>query len=296
MNTSTRSERVTVPGVLSAKSGPSKQKLVCVTAYDFTMAKLMDTAAVDIVLVGDSLGSVVQGLETTIPVTLDEVIYHTRCVTRAVKRALVIADLPFMSYQASLEKALESAGRLLKEGGAAAVKLEGGIAMAETIARMSAVDIPVMGHVGLTPQSYHRMGGHKVQGKLSGSRDKAGTRERIIDDALAVERAGAFACVLESIPAELAAEITEMLSIPTIGIGAGPACDGQILVSTDLLGLTPDFKPKFVKRFAELGTATVEAVRCYGDEVRAGTFPGPEHSFGGPMKTPARARVLKVAR
>lgn len=296
MNTSTRSERVTVPGVLSAKSGPSKQKLVCVTAYDFTMAKLMDTAAVDIVLVGDSLGSVVQGLETTIPVTLDEVIYHTRCVTRAVKRALVVADLPFMSYQASLEKALESAGRLLKEGGAAAVKLEGGIAMAETIARMSAVDIPVMGHVGLTPQSYHRMGGHKVQGKLSGSRDKAGTRERIIDDALAVERAGAFACVLESIPAELAAEITEMLSIPTIGIGAGPACDGQILVSTDLLGLTPDFKPKFVKRFAELGTATVEAVRRYGDEVRAGTYPGPEHSFEGPTKTPARARVLKVAR
>jgi 3-methyl-2-oxobutanoate hydroxymethyltransferase len=225
--------------------------------------------------------------------------YHCRCVAKATRRALVVGDLPFLSYQISIDKAVESAGRLIKEGGVAAVKLEGGLPMAATIERLTQVDIPVMGHVGLTPQSFHRMGGHKIQGRISAGANGdliAGTRERILEDAMAVERAGAFAVVLEGIPAELAAEITAALSIPTIGIGAGPQCDGQILVSTDLLGLNPEFKPRFVKRYAEFGEAAVSAVSHFIDEVHAGVFPAAEHSFGEAVLTQNKSRSgLKLA-
>jgi 3-methyl-2-oxobutanoate hydroxymethyltransferase len=266
------------------------------TAYDFTSAKLIDAAGVDVILVGDSLGSVIQGLETTLPVTLEEVIYHSRCVTRAARRALVVGDLPFLSYQVSIERAIESAGRLLKEGGVSAVKLEGGLAMSETIRRIVELDIPVMGHVGLTPQSFHRMGGHKVQGRQSGSSEIAGTRERVLEDALAVERAGAFACVLEGIPADLGREITAALAIPTIGIGAGADCDGQILVSTDLLGMSTEPSPKFVKRYAELAETITSAVATYAAEVRDGAFPGDEHSFRGNGAGTAKPSKLKLAK
>lgn len=273
-----RPRRITVPYVQSFKAAQQEDRLVAITAYDFTFTRLFEQAEVDLILVGDSVGSVIQGEENTIPVTLDEMVYHTRCVARATKHALLIADLPFLSYQASEEQAVLSAGRLLKEGRASAVKLEGGVPLSATIKKLTAIDIPVMGHVGLTPQSFHRMGGHKVQGR---SRDglKAGSFERIIEDALAVQEAGAFSVVLEGIPEELAGEITGRLSIPTIGIGAGPFCDGQILVSYDLLGLDPDHAPRFVKRFAEMGMLAVEAVREYRDEVRGGLFPNDEHSF-----------------
>jgi 3-methyl-2-oxobutanoate hydroxymethyltransferase len=293
-------ERVTVPLIQNSKKqvGTRGARIAALTAYDFTSARLFDAASVDVLLVGDSLGTVVQGLETTIPVTLDEMIYHSRCVARGVKRALLVGDLPFLSYQTSIERAVESAGRLLKEGGVGAVKLEGGIPMAATIERLVQVDIPVMGHVGLTPQSFHRMGGHKVQGRTSapGGDLVAGSRERVFEDALAIERAGAFAVVLEGIPADLAAEITKTLTIPTIGIGAGPECDGQILVSTDLLGLNPEFKPRFVKRYAELGEATRSAVAMYVEEVHSGAFPTSEHSFGDVAQIIAKSRTgLKLA-
>ncbi len=294
--TASQTPRVTVPAVLSSKQLTPQKKLVAITAYDYTMARLVDAACVDIVLVGDSLGAVVQGMETTLPVTLDEIIYHTRCVMRGVQHALVVADLPFMSYQVSAEMALESAGRILKEAGASAVKLEGGTAVAHTIERLVSVDIPVMGHVGLTPQSYHRMGGHKVQGRASSAEHKAGSRERVLEDALAVQSAGAFACVLESIPSDLAAEITGALEIPTIGIGAGVECDGQILVSTDVLGLNPEFNPKFVKRYAELGRAVIAAVENYAAEVRSGEFPDQQHSFSPEPKTKSSRAGLKLAR
>jgi 3-methyl-2-oxobutanoate hydroxymethyltransferase len=267
--------KVTVPDILKAKAkGPP---LVAITAYDFPFMRMVDAAGVDIVLVGDSLGMVVQGLDTTLPVTMDEMVYHTRLVARARRRALVVADLPFLSYQVGAAEAIANAGRLVKEGGAEAVKLEGGRAVAETIRRIAAVDIPVMGHVGLTPQSVHRMGGHKVQGRRRGR--GAGQRERIVEDALAVEEAGAFAVVLEGMPLDLAAAITAQLTIPTIGIGAGPHCDGQILVLHDVLGLSDRAAPRFAKRYADLWTVAVDAVRAYGEEVRAGVFPTPAHSF-----------------
>ena len=269
--------RVTVPSIIDRKH--SDDRISAITAYDYTFARLFDAAQVDLILVGDSLGSVIQGLETTIPVTLDEVIYHCRCVTRGVKRALVVGDMPFMSYQASIEQALVSAGRMLKEGGVAAVKLEGGVAMQDTIRRLVEVDIPVVGHVGLTPQSFHRMGGYRVQGRSLESKD------RIMEDALAVEAAGAFALVLEGIPHELAKEITERLSIPTIGIGAGSACDGQILVSYDLLGLGLGTVPTFVKKYAKLAEAVQAATEQYVKEVKVGAFPGLQHSFAdSPVK------------
>jgi 3-methyl-2-oxobutanoate hydroxymethyltransferase len=228
-------------------------------------------------LVGDSLGMVVQGFDTTLPVTMDEMVYHTRMVARGSRRALLVADLPFLSYQVSPTDAVANAGRLIKEGGAEAVKLEGGAAVAETIARIAAVDIPVMGHIGLTPQSVHRMGGHKVQGRRRGQ--APGQRERLIEDALAVEAAGAFAVVLEGMPLDLAAEITERLEIPTIGIGAGRHCDGQILVLHDVLGLGERRAPRFAKRYADLWTAAREAVEAYAGEVRGAAFPTPAHSF-----------------
>lgn len=268
-------ERVRVPDISRAK-GKGKP-IVAITAYDFPFTRIAEEAGVDVILVGDSLGMVVQGLETTLPVTVDEVVYHTRMVARAHRRALIVGDLPFLSYQVSPEEAISNAGRLIKEGGAEAVKLEGGCAVAETIRRITAVDIPVMGHVGLTPQSVHRMGGHKVQGRVRGERP--GQRERVIEDALAVEEAGAFAIVLEGIPLDLAAELTERLTIPTIGIGAGPHCDGQILVLHDVLGLGEQAGPRFAKRYANLREAAVLALRAYAEEVRLGAFPSYAHSF-----------------
>lgn len=263
--------RITVPSILDYKK--SGNKIVACTAYDFTMASLVDSAGVDIVLVGDSLASVVQGEETTLAATMDQMIYHCRCVTKAVSHSLVVGDMPFMSYQPSISQAIESAGRFLKEGGVSAVKLEGGVAVADIIARMVELDIPVMAHVGLTPQSYHRMGGHRLQGKDRGTGAKPGSREKVLLDARAVEEAGAFAVVLEGIPADLALEITSELSIPTIGIGAGSDCDGQILVINDLLGFTTKHVPSFVKQYAQLAVTITSAVGAYAKEVRSSQFP-----------------------
>jgi 3-methyl-2-oxobutanoate hydroxymethyltransferase len=248
------------------------------TAYDYPFARIFDQAGIDVMLVGDSLGMVVQGLDSTLPVTLGDILYHVKMVVRARRRALVVADLPFLSYQVSPEQALRSAGRLLKDGGAEAVKLEGGTTMAETIRRLVDVDIPVMGHIGLTPQSIHRMGGHRVQGRKSGK--AAGCRDRLLEDAVAVEQAGAFSIVLEGIPAELAAEITTKLSIPTIGIGAGPSCDGQVLVMHDVLGLSEAFVPRFAKPYAKLWQEASAAAVSYIREVRERTFPSPQHCYG----------------
>ena len=249
-------------------------RIAMVTAYDYTMARLVDRAGVDMVLVGDSLGMVVQGHEDTLPVTVDQMVYHTRCVSRGLGRAHLVADMPFMSYQVSPEQALQTAGRFMQEGRAQSVKLEGGVRSASAIRACVEAGIPVVGHIGLTPQSVHAMGGFKVQGRSEAA------AERVLADARAVEEAGAFCLVLEGIPSALAAEISRAVSIPTIGIGAGPFCDGQVLVCNDLLGMDLSFKPKFVKRFAELETTIVAAFEQYVTEVRDGTFPGPEHSFG----------------
>lgn len=245
------------------------RKIVTLTAYDFGMARLLDEAGVDCLLVGDSLGTVVQGHDTTLPVTLDHMVYHTEMVARAAKRALVVADLPFLSYQASAAQAIQSAGRLLKETRCSAVKLEGGRTMAGTIRALVDVGIPVMGHVGLTPQSIRRLGGYRVQ------RDE----EAILADAQAVAEAGAFAIVLECIPRTIAARVTGALAIPTIGIGAGPCCDGQVLVVHDMLGLFDAYHPKFVRRYAELGMTIREAARAFLADVRSGTYPNADESF-----------------
>jgi len=265
--------RITVPDLGRMKA--AGERITMVTAYDCTFARLLDAAGVELLLVGDSLGNVVQGHDTTLPVTLDEMAYHTRMVARGARRALVVGDLPFGSYQSSAERAVESAVRLVKEG-AAAVKLEGGLSMAATIEAIARIDVPVMGHVGLTPQSVHRMGGHKVQGRRHGH--AAGGRERVLDDARAVEDAGAFAVVLEGIPLELAEEITAELTIPTVGIGAGVHCDGQVLVLHDLLGLSAR-APKFAKAYAALADAVVDAAEAYVREVKTGVFPTDAHSF-----------------
>jgi 3-methyl-2-oxobutanoate hydroxymethyltransferase len=261
-----------------ARMKAARTPITMLTAYDYPFARIFDQAGIDVLLVGDSLGMVVQGAESTLPVTLDEIIYHLRMVTRARRRALVVGDLPFLSYQISIEQALRSAGKLIKRGGAEAVKLEGGITMAETIRRIVDVDIPVMGHIGLTPQSVHRMGGHRVQGRRDGN--GPGCRQRLLEDAVAVEQAGAFAVVLEGIPAELAHDITQRLSIPTIGIGAGPDCDGQVLVMHDMLGLSESFIPRFAKPYASLWRDSVAAADSYIREVRERAFPGPEHCYG----------------
>jgi 3-methyl-2-oxobutanoate hydroxymethyltransferase len=268
-------QKVTVPEIVKAKA--TGRPIVALTAYDFPFARIADEAGVDLILVGDSLGMVVQGFDTTLPVTMDEMVYHTRMVARARRRALLVSDLPFLSYQVAPAEAVANAGRLIKEGGAEAVKLEGGCAVAETIERIASVDIPVMGHIGLTPQSVHRMGGHKVQGRRRGQ--APGQRERLIEDALAVEAAGAFAIVLEGIPLDLATELTARLTIPTIGIGAGVHCDGQILVLHDVLGLSERAGPRFAKRFAELWSAAGTAIAEYASEVRGGAFPTAAHSF-----------------
>ncbi|MCE9666278.1 3-methyl-2-oxobutanoate hydroxymethyltransferase [Myxococcus stipitatus] len=249
------------------------QKICMVTAYDATFAHILDQSGADVLLVGDSLGMVIQGHESTLPVTMDQMVYHTAMVTRGARRAHVVADLPFMSYQVSVQDAVRNAGRLVSEGGAGSVKMEGGAEFADAVRAIVRASIPVMGHLGLTPQSVHKMGGYVVQG-----RDEEQAR-RILDDALALEAAGAYALVLEGVPLELARTITQSLSIPTIGIGAGRHCDGQVLVCYDLLGMNPDFKPKFVKRFANLHGAITDAAGAYFSEVRDGMFPDEEHSF-----------------
>lgn len=267
----TREHRVTIRTLATKKR--RGERFTMLTAYDFAFARIFDQAGIDCLLVGDSLGNVVQGEQTTLPVTLDEMIYHTRLVTRATKRALVTADMPFGSYQVSADDAVRSAIRLVKEGGAQAVKLEGGTLVFEAIARIVAAEIPVMGHVGLTPQAIHRMGGFRVQGKSNSS------RTRVLEDAVAVQEAGAFAVVLEGMPADLAHEISETLDIPTIGIGAGPACDGQVLVMHDMLGMN-DWTPSFVKQYANLGAEAAKAARAFADEVVDAKFPAEEHCYG----------------
>ena len=284
-------KKVTVPGIIKAKS--AGVPIVAVTAYDYPFARIADEAGIDFILVGDSLGMVVQGNDTTLPVTMDEVIYHCRMVARARPRALVVGDMPFGSYQVEPRDAVANASRLIKEGGAEAVKLEGGGAVAETIKRIADVDIPVVGHIGLTPQSVHRMGGHKVQGRRRGS--APGQRERVLADAIAVEESGAFAVVLEGIPMDLASEITETLSIPTIGIGAGVNCDGQILVLHDVLGLCDSVSPKFAKKYANLWQDARGALEAYAGEVRGGAFPTAEHSFQSLQRVSAVAPFDMVA-
>jgi 3-methyl-2-oxobutanoate hydroxymethyltransferase len=256
------------------------------------MARLLEEAGIDMVLVGDSLGMVVQGLGTTIPVTLDEMAYHCRAVARALERAHLVGDLPFMSYQVSPAQAVESSGKLMKEGSCESVKLEGGQEVAEHVHRIVRAGIPVVGHIGLTPQSVHALGGFKVQGRGSDA-------ERILADAIALEQAGAFAIVLEAVPPDLAAQVTAVVTVPTIGIGAGAGCDGQVLVSTDLLGLSRGHQPKFAKRFADLGDQAVLALGAFVEEVRAGAFPSAAHSYkpNGPLlgltEKPSERRMLR---
>lgn len=285
--------RVTIPVIRQWKVADGTHKpLVMVTAYDYTFAKLAEAAGIDILLVGDSLGMVIQGQASTLPVTLDEVIYHTRCVSRGASKALVVADMPFLSYQISEVHAIEAAGRLIKEGGAAAVKLEGGEVIAPTVRRLVDLDIPVMGHIGMTPQSIHRMGGYKVQGRSSSH--GAGSPDQILRDAKALEEAGAFCVVIECVPRDLATTITKELSIPTIGIGASSECDGQVLVSYDLLGFqTSEHRPKFLKQFAQLGQAAIEAFATYAGEVRAKTFPSAQECYGDDTSTQGLSPVEK---
>ncbi|MBF6558863.1 MAG: 3-methyl-2-oxobutanoate hydroxymethyltransferase [Candidatus Binataceae bacterium] len=277
-------DKVRVPDLARMKA--ARTPIAMLTAYDYPFARIFDQAGIDVLLIGDSLGMVVQGADSTLPVTLGEIIYHVKMVVRGRQRALVVADLPFLTYQVSVEQALRNAGRLIKEGGAEAVKLEGGITMAETIRRLVDIDIPVMGHIGLTPQSVHRMGGHRVQGRQSGN--GPGCRERLLEDALAVEQAGAFSLVLEGIPAELAREITDRAAIPTIGIGAGAACDGQVLVMHDVLGLSEAFVPRFAKPYANLWQDASAAAASYIREVRERAFPAAEHTYGASRGKGAR--------
>ena len=272
----------TVKDVLQKKR--EKKKITALTAYDYPFAKILDEAGIDIILVGDSLGNVVLGYENTLPVTMDEMIHHTKAVSKAVKSALLIGDMPFMSYQASQNLCIQNAGRFIKEAGVKAVKLEGGKGVAEKIEALIDTGIPVMGHVGLTPQSIHKFSGYRVQGK-----DKT-SAEQILKDAEVIEKAGAFSIVLEGIPYTLAKKITETLSIPTIGIGAGPYCDGQILVTHDLLGLSGEFNPKFVRRYAETGKDILKAATEYKEDVQQGNFPSIEESY---EKTVSHLKVLK---
>lgn len=272
----TSAKRLTVPSIRGMKS--RAERIAMVTAYDATFAQMIDEGGADMLLVGDSLGMVVQGLDSTLPVTVDEMIYHCRAVSRGARRAMVVGDLPFMSWQLSTEQALKNAARFLSEGGAQAVKLEGGVDAADTVRKLVRLGIPVVGHVGLMPQSVHAMGGFRVQGKTAEAADS------VLDDAIAIAEAGAFAIVLEGIPSDLAARITASIDIPTIGIGAGVSCDGQVLVCYDLLGLTPNMRPKFVKRYAELYAEGKQAVATYCDEVKRGVFPSAEFAFGNVVR------------
>ncbi|MAX17541.1 MAG: 3-methyl-2-oxobutanoate hydroxymethyltransferase [Nitrospina sp.] len=262
---------VTVPEILRRKS--SKKKITALTAYDFSFAKLLDATDLDIILVGDSLGMVSQGQENTLAVTMDNMIYHTRAVKKGVKRALVVSDMPFMSYQVSVEQALTNAGRLIQDGGASAVKLEGGTLMADRVRVIDRAGIPVMGHIGLTPQYVHQLGGYKVQGK------NYLDSQKIKQDARDLQSAGVFALVLEGIPSQLAEEITAELKTPTIGIGAGAKCDGQILVLNDMLGLNQGFVPKFVKQYAQMADSLKNAVAEFIQEVKTESFPSQEHIY-----------------
>jgi 3-methyl-2-oxobutanoate hydroxymethyltransferase len=255
------------------KAKDDKRPISMLTAYDYSMAKILDSAGADALLVGDSLGMVVQGHDSTISVTMDDMIYHAKAVTRGAKRALVIVDMPFMSYHVSVADAVSNAGRLMKEGGAHAIKLEGGVEFAETIRQIVRAQIPVMGHIGMTPQSVHMFGGFKVQGK------SLLQAQQIIDDAKALEEAGVFAITLECVPEELSKIITETVNVPTIGIGAGKYCDGQVLVSNDMLGMYSDFVPKFVKQFAHLSTDIEGAVKTYIKELADNSFPEKKHTF-----------------
>jgi 3-methyl-2-oxobutanoate hydroxymethyltransferase len=263
MHTPTR--KIRVPDLTLMKE--RGERIVMLTAYDATMARLFDRAGVDLLLVGDSLGNVILGLDTTIPVTMEAMIHHTRAVTRGASRALVVADLPFLSYQVSPEQAIQNAARLFQEGGAAAVKLEGGCPVANTVRRLTEAGLPVMGHVGLTPQHVHYLGGMRQQ-----ARNEQGAKDLLMD-ALALEDAGAFAVVLEAIPDAVAEAVTSRLKIPTIGIGAGPDCNGQVLVSYDALGLFDSFVPPFVKQYAQVGQMVLKAARDYVNDVREGAFP-----------------------
>lgn len=262
-------EKTTVP-VFRERKG--KDKLTMLTSYDYVFAGIVDQAGIDSILVGDSVGNVILGYPNTIPVTIEEMIHHTKAVARATEKALIVIDMPFMSYHESVEQAKRNAGRMIKETGADAVKLEGGLRMKEIIRALVDIEIPVMGHIGLTPQSVNRMGGYRVQGKGKEA-------EGLIRDAQAVEEAGAFSVVLECVPQNLAREITEMVTIPTIGIGAGPGCDGQVLVIHDLLGLSTGFRPKFVKKYCNMREQIGSAVKNFIEEVKSGAFPDDAHSF-----------------
>ncbi len=256
-----------------AKKFQAGEKLTMLTAYDATFAGIIDKTGIDMILVGDSLGQVIQGDNSTIPVKLDEMIYHTRCVTRATEHALVICDLPFLSYQASTSQAILSAGRALKEGYCEAVKVEGGVEIKDKVKAITQSGIPVMGHIGLKPQSIHSMGGYKIHGK------NMDEEEKLINEAKVLEQAGAFAIVLEGITLEVSKKITQSINIPTIGIGSGPHCSGQVLVIYDLLGMNPLFKPRFIKTYGDGYNFISDAVKKYIDEVKTSSFPTPEHSF-----------------
>ncbi len=296
--------KITVPDIVSHKSGTSfssrasssgnsqsgseKRKIVCLTAYDYPTARFVDEAGVDVVLVGDSLGMVVLGYENTLPLTMEEMLHHTRAVRRGVRKALLVADMPYGSFHGDKSEAVRNAVRFVKEAGAEAVKIEGGERRMDLIAQLVEAEIPVMGHIGLTPQSMHAFGGFRVQGK---SMEAA---EQLLRDARAVEAAGAFSVVVESVPRELAARITSELRIPTIGIGAGPECDGQILVLHDMIGLSVGHTPKFARRYANVGEAIRNAVGAYADDVREGRFPADEESYH--LSSEVRERLLAVRR
>jgi 3-methyl-2-oxobutanoate hydroxymethyltransferase len=271
MQMMTQPEKITVPKIVNMKH--AGEKVACLTAYDGLLASLLDSAGIDIILVGDSAAMVFAGHETTLPMTMDQMIYHTRAVTRGVKRALVIADMPFLSFQITPAKALVNAGRFLQQGRAAGVKIEGGEPVAEAVKKITDVGIPVMGHLGLTPQSIWAFGGYRLRGKTEVE------AEEIKKDAQILEKAGVFAIVLEKIPAALAEEITKSVSIPTIGIGAGPYCDGQILVTPDMLGLFESFKPKFVRQYADLAGTIRSAASKFSNDVKSRNYPTQEESY-----------------
>jgi len=284
--------KVTVPDLLQRKTlaaGSQNKKITCLTAYDYPTARLVDEAGVDVVLVGDSLAMVMLGHDSTLPLTLDEALHHTKAVRRGVARALVVADMPYGSYHGDISESLRNAMRFVKEAGAEAVKIEGGERRLELIARLTEAEIPVMGHIGLTPQSVNALGGYRVQGKTPNA------AEQVLRDARAVEAAGAFSIVLEAIPRELAAEITKAVRIPTIGIGAGPDCDGQVLVLHDLLGLTFQNPPKFARRYANVGEAILKAVREYCADVESGRFPTDAESYHAPANVKGR-KTIAIAR
>jgi 3-methyl-2-oxobutanoate hydroxymethyltransferase len=285
--------KVTVPDLLQRKTdaavSPNKKKITCLTAYDYPTARLLDEAGVDVVLVGDSVAMVALGYDSTLPLTLEEALHHTKAVRRGVQRALVVADMPYGSYHGDLNEALRNAIRFVKEAGAEAVKIEGGERRLELISRLTEAEIPVMGHVGLTPQSVNTLGGYRVQGKTPGA------AEQVLRDARAVEAAGAFSIVLEALPRELAAEITRSARIPTIGIGAGPDCDGQILVLHDMLGLTFRERPKFARQYANVGGTILEAVKQYCADVQSGSFPSDAESYHAPGSVKG-GKTIPIAR